>query len=139
MPSLHDRQDTIWIERLALKPAGAQQPDSEVQFSLLYPPEKSASPVLDQLHLNSGVHRSVPRQHFWQSCLDELRRCPDTEHSRFPPNQSSRTLPQGIGVRQEPSGPLQEFVPIPCEHDTASEPVEQPAREVTFEILNLSR
>ena len=49
MPSVHDRQYTIWIERPALKPVSAHQPDRKVQFPLLYPPEQSASPVLGEL------------------------------------------------------------------------------------------
>src|SRR6516164_10568604 len=39
----------IWIERPALKPVSAHQPDRKVQFPLLYPPEQSASPVLGEL------------------------------------------------------------------------------------------
>jgi hypothetical protein len=74
-----------------------------------------------------------------QSCLDELRRCPDPERSSFPAGESSRTLAQAFSIRQKPSRPLQEFVAILCENDPASDPVEQSASKIPLEILNLSR
>jgi len=51
MPSVHDRQYTIWIERPALKPVSAHQPDRKLQFPLLYPPEQSASDAREAEYL----------------------------------------------------------------------------------------
>jgi hypothetical protein len=68
-----------------------------------------------------------------------LRRHPEAKHSGFAAGKGTRTLPQSFGFRQKPSGSLQDFVAISGENDSASDPIEQSASEVTLEILNLSR
>ena|SRR6516165_1298594 len=124
MPSLHDGHYTTGEQRLALKPARAPYPDCKMQFPLLYPRDEETCPAFYELHINSRIYLSVSRQHLRQCCLDELRRRPDAEHSGLPTGKSLRALPQSFGIRQEPSGPLQEFGAVPCEDDAAPDAVE---------------
>src|SRR5262249_46831209 len=74
-----------------------------------------------------------------QSCLNELRHRANAEHSGFAASEGSRTLSQGFGVRQEPPGPLQDILAIPCENDAAPNSIEQSTSEVVLQIPNLSR
>jgi hypothetical protein len=95
-----------------------------MELPLLYPSDKPNCPVLDELHLDSGVCESVSHQHLGQSSLDKLRRCSDAEHSALPAGERSRTLSQRFSVDQKLSGLDQEFVTISCEDDPASDPIE---------------
>jgi hypothetical protein len=110
-----------------------------MQFPLLYPRDEETCPAFLEPHVNSGVSLSISRQQHRQSCLDELRRRPDAEHSGFAAAEGSGTLSQGFGIGQEPPGPLQDFLAIPCEDDAAPDAVEQSAGELAFQILDLPR
>jgi hypothetical protein len=91
--SLHNGQYPGREERPALQRAGAPQPDGKMQLPLLQPPKEETCAVLDQLHFDPGVGERVSRQYLWQNSLDELRHCPDAQHSSFTAGEGSRTLP----------------------------------------------
>jgi len=75
---LHDRQYTIWIKRLALKSAGTEHSDREVQFPLAYPLKERISSVLDQLgnrwfaRLSAGGSRIRTVSPSLESCRSDL-------------------------------------------------------------------